>query len=387
MISQFNVGDTVLNQWDLPIEVVGIAEGYYIGPGGYAWEPRMTDQGVRLFVSDVDLTAYLPANDDSPARVNGAGPQAPANPLFNVGDKVNIVIGGQLQNLEPATVIEVLSPVVGAWGYRLVMADDAESVNAETVLEPATGEGTAVSSLPAPVANGHVNGNGAASEGLPPSSKALSMREFLAHRFCPQEFLVDGLFAKGHLVILGGRPKGGKSWLALQLAQCVDTGTDFLGRETTKARVLLYALEDGDRRVQTRARAIGWQPESAAVLFTIPFLDDGQGGPGPGATEIWEYTKQYDLIMIDTLITAMSGRTDERDNSAMGSLINALAYIAHKSDKAIVIVHHTGKATNPDDIFPPCAALLLSGEATMLGLFWSASRVSVKQSFTQKAGI
>ena len=47
----------------------------------------------------------------------------------------------------------------------------------------------------------------------------------------------------------------------------------------------------------------------------------------------------------------MSGRTDERDNSAMGRLINDLAYIAHKRDKAILVVHHTGKAANPDDIF------------------------------------
>ncbi len=249
MTGTFQIGDVALNEWNLPIEIVGIGDGYYIGAGGVEWATN----------GDGKLTPYHPS--------------APS-----------------------------------------------------------------------------ANGNGAAN-GEPPSSMPMAMSALLAHRFNPQEFLVEGLFAKGHLVILGGRPKGGKSWLALQLAQCIDTGADFLGRETTKAKVLLYALEDGQRRVQARAKSIGWQPESAAVLFTIPYLDDGQGGQGPGILEIWEYTKQYDLIVIDTLITAMSGRTDERDNSAMGSLINALAYVAHKSDKAIVIIHHTGKAANPDDIF------------------------------------
>ncbi len=40
----------------------------------------------------------------------------------------------------------------------------------------------------------------------------------------PIDFLVDGLFAQG-LYILGGSPKVGKSWLALQLCLAVCTGT------------------------------------------------------------------------------------------------------------------------------------------------------------------
>ena len=44
----------------------------------------------------------------------------------------------------------------------------------------------------------------------------------------PIDFLVDGLFAQG-LYILGGSPKVGKSWLALQLCLAVCTGTPFLG--------------------------------------------------------------------------------------------------------------------------------------------------------------
>ncbi len=221
---------------------------------------------------------------------------------------------------------------------------DWEKDNGEACVYPYMGDGLAIRLEDDPPARD-------APAPVVPTSTPKPIKDLLAHRYKPQEFLVDGVVAKGHLAIVGGRPKAGKSWLVLQLARCIDTGADFLGRETMKARVLIYALEDGERRVQARAKAIGWQPENAAVLFTIPYLDDGQGGYGPGIEEIARYTGEYDLIIIDTLITAMSGRTDERDNSAMGRLVNDLAYIAHKSDKAILVVHHTGKAANPDDIF------------------------------------
>lgn len=195
------------------------------------------------------------------------------------------------------------------------------------------------------------NGNDPPAGYLPPSSIPRSMRELMTHHFPPQQYLIYDLIAKGNLAVVAGRQKAGKSWLILQSVMSIDTGVDFLGRETTKAKILYYPLEDGDRRLQRRARAIGWQPENAAVLFSIPYLDDGQGGPGPGVDEIARYSQEYDLIIIDTLIAAMSGRTDERDNSSMGAILNALASIAHNSDTAIVLVHHTGKSVNPDDVF------------------------------------
>ena len=265
------------------------------------------------------------------AAVNGAAPYKVGDRLPNFADL-------------PIEVLAILDDgyFQGAGGLDWQLAEDGHVY--PRPLPPIVPGPTLEEARAAAAAGGDI-------AGLSPSSSPMAMRDLLAHQFRPQEFLVDGLFAKGHLVILGGRPKGGKSWLALQLAQCIDTGADFLGRETMQARVLLYALEDGDRRIQQRAMAIDWQPHNADVLFSIANLDDGQGGRGPGVEQIYEYTEEYDLIIVDTLITAMSGRTDERDNSAMGRLINDLATVAHKTDTAILIIHHTGKASNPDDIF------------------------------------
>ena len=76
------------------------------------------------------------ANGRGPA--NGNGPATGA-PRFAVGDAVNVVISGQLQTAEPATVTAVHAPVGGEYGYDVRLADGATAVYAESNLEAASG--------------------------------------------------------------------------------------------------------------------------------------------------------------------------------------------------------------------------------------------------------
>ena len=73
--------------------------------------------------------------------------------------------------------------------------------------------------------------------------KTYTMQELYEHPLEPMACLVDGLLAPG-LYILGGSPKVGKSWMALQLCLAVCGGKAFLGRATRKSEVLYLALED-----------------------------------------------------------------------------------------------------------------------------------------------
>ena len=66
------------------------------------------------------------------------------------------------------------------------------------------------------------------------------MQELYEHPLEPMACLVDGLLAPG-LYILGGSPKVGKSWMALQLCLAVCGGKAFLGRATRKSEVLYLA--------------------------------------------------------------------------------------------------------------------------------------------------
>ena len=74
--------------------------------------------------------------------------------------------------------------------------------------------------------------------------KTYTMQELYKQPLEPVEYLVDGLLAPG-LYILGGSPKVGKSWMALQLCLAVCGGGAFLGCATRKSEALYLALEDG----------------------------------------------------------------------------------------------------------------------------------------------
>ena len=67
--------------------------------------------------------------------------------------------------------------------------------------------------------------------------KTYTMQALYEHPLEPMACLVDGLLALG-LYILGGSPKVGKSWMALQLCLAVCGGTAFLGLKTKRSEVL-----------------------------------------------------------------------------------------------------------------------------------------------------
>lgn len=70
-------------------------------------------------------------------------------------------------------------------------------------------------------------------------------------------WLIDGLWAAEGVGVIGGTPKSCKTWLALDLAVSVSSGTDALGRfpVQTPGRVLVYCAE-AHRDLRDRIRMI-----------------------------------------------------------------------------------------------------------------------------------
>lgn len=217
--------------------------------------------------------------------------------------------------------------------------------------------------LLAQAARGRANGHGAAPAGPELKLPPLPLVNLLAQTFDPLVFLVNNILAKGHLAMLGGRPKSGKSWLVLQLAQAIDQGLPFLGQETRRGRVLYIALEDGKRRIYQRCQLMRWRPTTgAAVLFEIGHFD-GNGVSGPGLGQVAQLADEFDLIIIDTLIATFCGRVNENDNVQMGMIVNELARVAHASDTAILLCHHTSKGSS-ENVFD-----LLRGASALRGAY------------------
>jgi hypothetical protein len=105
----------------------------------------------------------------------------------------------------------------------------------------------------------------------------------------PPVEIVPGLLIEGHS-LLCGKPKGGKSWMALEVAIAVASGRPALcGFQTVQGDVLYLALEDGKRRLQGRLRKLLGPNSSAppALRFYTDWPRFLEGGLE--ALERWLY--------------------------------------------------------------------------------------------------
>ena len=174
--------------------------------------------------------------------------------------------------------------------------------------------------------------------------------ELLATAFPDPVWAVPDLIPVG-LTFLAGRPKVGKSWLALQTAIAVGSGGRVLDKQVTQGNVLYLALEDNGRRLRQRTQKQG-MPATAAIRFETawPRLTDG----GIEALDRAIAGQHYSLVVLDTL-GRLLGNADQADLAVMTQYVGALQGMAMDHDMAILAIDHhrkpTGYESDPiDDI-------------------------------------
>jgi predicted ATP-dependent serine protease len=94
--------------------------------------------------------------------------------------------------------------------------------------------------------------NGAGNQNSSWREHVFSAASLRSMEFPPVSFIVPGFVPEG-LTILAGRPKIGKSWLALEV--CLGVAGDYTvlgGSQPVPGDVLYCALEDNPRRLQKR---------------------------------------------------------------------------------------------------------------------------------------
>lgn len=163
--------------------------------------------------------------------------------------------------------------------------------------------------------------------------------ELLGATFPEPRWAVPGILSGG-LAILAGRPKLGKSILALQLAIAVDAGGIFLGRHIERGRAAYLALEDAPRRIQGRLRQMGATP-SCDVRFELDWPRIDHGGLAQLERAIAEW--QARLVVIDTISRAMSGCIDWGRVGPVTAALGSIQDIAKASDTCILLIDHHRK--------------------------------------------
>ncbi|MGC9543612.1 AAA family ATPase [Streptomyces sp. UG1] len=170
-----------------------------------------------------------------------------------------------------------------------------------------------------------------------------------AQDFPPLAYAVDGLLPEG-LSLLIGPPKAGKSWLILDLLLAVAAGGTAVGKIPVRQpqHVLYLALEDGDRRMQDRCRALLADtpiPERFHYLTRVE--------PAWVLDIIGAFLDRHPdtaLVVIDTLGKVMPQAVPgesayQRDYRVAGRLKRTADTYR---GLALVVVHHDRKATSDD---------------------------------------
>lgn len=181
------------------------------------------------------------------------------------------------------------------------------------------------------------------------ASHIFSAAELYGREFPVAREAVAGLLPEG-LTVLAGRPKLGKSWLALNLASYVALGTRALGKfDVTKGTALYYALEDNPRRLQRRLRTLfptGGVPTGLGLSVSLARLD--AGGIDALQRDLDE-RPDCRVAIIDTLARIRPPKKKNEDSYQADSDFGAaLQRVALDRGLSLVIVHHLRKADSED---------------------------------------
>ncbi len=183
-----------------------------------------------------------------------------------------------------------------------------------------------------------------------PDGESLAVRSveaLLTERFPEMVWIVPEILPSG-LALLAGRPKVGKSWLALQFAQAVVTGGVVLDQPVPQGSILYVALEDAPRRLQERMQKQGWPLDHSSHCIT---LGDFPGTLESGASEQLARLMEdchYRLVVIDTFSRAT--RCDQNDVSAVTAVLAPLQEMAHQHNACVLLLDHHNKLASEDAI-------------------------------------
>jgi AAA domain len=165
----------------------------------------------------------------------------------------------------------------------------------------------------------------------------------------PRRWLVEGLWGEASVGVIGGAPKCAKTWLGLDLALSVATGTACLGRYAVPrpGPVLVYLAEDAlpvvRQPIEGMARHRGIDLAAVAVyVITAPVLRLDRD---PDRTRLLETARRLGprLLILDPLV-----RLHGIDENHAGEVAELLAYfrsLQRQLDRSVLLVHHTRKNT------------------------------------------
>jgi len=160
-------------------------------------------------------------------------------------------------------------------------------------------------------------------------------------------WLVEPLWGESSVGVIGGAPKCAKTWLGLDLALSVATGTPCLGRYAVPrpGPVLVYLAEDAltvvRERVEGMARHRGLKLAGVDLhVITVPALRLDRE---PHRQRLLETARRLRprLLLLDPLVRLHG--IDENSATEVAGLLAYFRLLQRQLDLSVILVHHTRK--------------------------------------------
>jgi archaellum biogenesis ATPase FlaH len=178
--------------------------------------------------------------------------------------------------------------------------------------------------------------------------RLLSYEEYKAQEHGTADAIIKGLVRTGTLIAVGGRPGAGKTALMVGIADTLDRGDLFLGRETKPTTVAYIAAEDGGD-VANRLEAIG--NTSIKIVKSVDGFPLTEPKKATAiAREIVRQAKALDpdkhvMLVVDTFRAALGGQSVLEDKYTSPAL-NGLREVAESEGVVIAVLNHTNRENN-----------------------------------------
>jgi hypothetical protein len=195
-------------------------------------------------------------------------------------------------------------------------------------------------------------------------SRIFTAAELMASELPPVKWVVPGILPEG-VTLLAGKPKLGKSWLALGLGVAVASGGTALGTRPVESGDVLYlALEDNPRRLQVRLGKMlagNNAPDGLHIATDWPRMDEG----GADLLDDWLCAHPEGRLVVVDILKRVRPRAPanrgvyDTDYEAL----QGLQGLAAEHGAAVLVVHHTRKLAAGDPVDEVSGSTGLSGGA------------------------
>lgn len=182
------------------------------------------------------------------------------------------------------------------------------------------------------------------------------------------KWLVDESWVDGSVGFISGRSKSYKTWIALDLALSIVSGSDFLGRYQVRRTgpVLLIQEEDPSSVLQDRLRLVGQNKgmmpkivESREDFIKIEYPEFplhiiNLQGFSLGSTEKVAQVRKLIaeinpvMVILDPLIVMLGQGIDEYKANEVATVLQSIKMWREEFGCSVVIVHHWNKGKNEE---------------------------------------